>query len=118
MTRWWLVPSLLLGVAAATAHVNDRGMDYEKYKNRKGESCCDNRDCRPAKDFVEAVVKGHAIVRLLIDGTWISVSRYHVNPDPASDGRAHWCGRLDMIGGRPSILQPDPVCVILPPRTT
>jgi hypothetical protein len=118
MKRWWLASCVFLSAAAATAHVNDRGMDYEKYRNSKGQSCCDNRDCRPAKDFVETVVNGHALVRLLIDGTWITVSRFHINPDPASDGRAHWCGRLELIYGRPAMAQPDPVCVILPPRST
>ena len=93
---------MLLGASAASAHVNDRGMDYRAYKDRYGQSCCDVKDCRPAADFVETVVNGQAVVRLLIDGTWITVSRSYVVADYASDGRAHFCGNLHMSGRQPS----------------
>jgi len=107
---------MFLSVAAASAHVNDRGMDYRSYKDRYRQSCCGDRDCRPATDFVETVVDGQTVVRLLIDGTWITVSRSYVVADYASDGRAHFCGRLHMPGGNPAEVKPEPVCVILPPR--
>ena len=55
-----------------------------------------SRYCRPAADFAETVVMGQAVVRLLIDGTWITVSRSYVVASHASDGRAHFCGRLRM----------------------
>jgi hypothetical protein len=112
----WLGGSILLFAAAASAHVNDRGMNYRKYKDGYGQSCCDNRDCRPAADFVETVVDGRAVVRLLIEGTWITVSRSYVVSDAATDGRAHFCGRLHRPGRNPSELKAEPICVILPPR--
>jgi hypothetical protein len=71
-----VAPVILL--SAAAAHVNDRGMDYRPFKDRFGQSCCDVADCRPAADFVETVVDGEAVVRLLIDGIWITVSRSYV----------------------------------------
>ena len=118
MKSWWLAPCMFLSAAAASAHVNDRGMDYRGYKDRYGLSCCHDRDCRPAADFVETVVNGQAVVRLLINGIWISVSRSYVVGDYASDGRAHFCGRLHVTGSGPADVKPEPICVILPPRNT
>ena len=111
-----LVFCMLLSTAAASAHVNDRGMNYRAYKDHYGQSCCDDRDCRPAADFAETVVNGQAVVRLLIDGTWITVSRSYVVAHHASDGRAHFCGKLHMSGSNPADVKPEPICVILPPR--
>jgi hypothetical protein len=93
-------------------------MDYRAYKDRYGQSCCDVKDCRPAADFVEIVVNGQAVVRLLIDGSWITVARSYVVADYASDGRAHFCGNLHMGGNNPAEVKPEPICVILPPRET
>jgi hypothetical protein len=61
-------------------------------------------------------VKDQAVVRLLIDGTWITVSRSYVVASHASDGRAHFCGRLHASGSNAAEVKPEPVCVILPPR--
>jgi hypothetical protein len=104
--------------ALAYAHVNDRGMDYRRFKDRFGQSCCDVKDCRPAADFVEAFVNGEAVVRLLIDGRWITVSHSYVVSEHASDGRAHFCGKLYVPGGDPAEVKPEPTCIILPPRDT
>jgi hypothetical protein len=67
-----------------------------------GQSCRDVSDCRPVADFVETVVNGKPIVRLLIDGTWVTVSRSYVVAAHASDGRAHFCGKLHFPGRQPS----------------
>ena len=115
-TRWLL--SCLVATTAAVAHVNDRGMDYQRYKDRYGQSCCGVKDCRPADDFVETVVDGDAVVRLLLDHRWITVPGYYVVQDPATDGRAHFCGELYILGGDPAQVLPGPTCVILPPRST
>jgi hypothetical protein len=116
MKRIWLAPFMVLCWATASAHVNDRGMDYRRYKDRYGQSCCDVRDCKPADDFIDTLVNGEAVVRLLIDGVWITVSRSYVVADPASDGRAHFCGRLYSAGNKQADVKPEPICVILPPR--
>jgi hypothetical protein len=91
-------------------------MDYGAYKDARGVSCCNNTDCRPAEDFADAVVNGEPVMRLRIDGTWYNVQRYFVVAENATDGRAHWCGKMIMsLGGE---RRPAPICVILPPRDT
>jgi hypothetical protein len=116
MKRRLLLACLLLTVVAASAHVNDRGLDYGVFKDRYGQSCCDGRDCRPAADFVETVVDGEPVVRLLIDGIWVTISRSYVVAREATDGRAHFCGKLHVPGSDPAQVKPEPTCVILPPR--
>ena len=113
-----LASCTFVSAVAASAHVSDSGMDYRRFKDRYGQSCCNDRDCRPAADFVETMVNGQAVVRLLIDGSWITVSRSYVVADYASDGRAHFCGNLHMSGHNPAEVKPEPICVILPPRET
>jgi hypothetical protein len=108
---------IAIGPAHAPAHVNDRGMDYSRYKDHRGVSCCNKVDCRPAMDYVDTTEHGFPVVRLLIDGNWISVSRYFVVAEDATDGRAHWCGRMLTAYGSLQRV-PVPMCVILPPRTT
>jgi len=109
---------MLVGAVAASAHVNDRGMDYRTFKDRYGQSCCSEQDCVPAADFVETTAGSTAVVRLLINGVWITVPRSYVVGAFASDGRAHFCGRLHLPNGNPSEVKPEPTCIILPPRQT
>ena len=116
MKSLWLAAAMLLCTAVASAHVNDRGMDYRAYKDRYGQLCCGAQDCRPVTDFVETAENGEAVVRLLIDGTWISVSNSFVVRAPSTDGRAHFCGHL--YKGNPAEVKAEPFCVILPPRDT
>jgi hypothetical protein len=108
-----LAAAVLLFGAVAAAHVNDEGMDYRAYKDRYGQLCCGAQDCRPVAEFVETAENG---VRLLIDGTWISVSNSFVIRAPSTDGRAHFCGHL--YKGNPAEVKAEPYCVILPPRDT
>jgi hypothetical protein len=119
MLRWkglLSVPVVMVGSAALMAHVNDQGMDYGPYKDHRGVSCCGNADCGPAADYVDTTVNGLGVVRLLIDGNWISISRYFVVAEDATDGRAHWCGKTLVRAGSGERV-PVPFCVILPPRT-
>jgi hypothetical protein len=113
---WWLVACATLSVTAASAHVGETGMDYRHFKDRYGQSCCHDQDCRPAADFVETVVNGQPVVRLLIGDVWITVPASYVITARASDGRAHFCGTLYMPRGNPAEVKPEPTCVILPPR--
>jgi hypothetical protein len=114
----WLPLCLLASTATAFAHVNDRGMDYERYKDRYGVSCCGVQDCRPADDFVEAVINGEHVVRLLLDRGWVTVPHSFVIPAPSTDERAHFCGELYVPGSDPAEVKAAPTCVILPPRST
>lgn len=104
----------LVGASAAAAHRNDRGMDYGSYKDGRGVPCCNDTDCQPADDFADVFINGQSMVRLLIDGTWYNVARYFVVAENATDGRAHWCGKMIMSTGGER--RPAPICVILPPR--
>jgi hypothetical protein len=115
-----IAPTLvaLAALNASNAHVNDRGMDYRSFKDRFGQSCCDVDDCRPAADFIETTVDGQPVVRLLLEGIWITVPRSYVIPAQASDGRAHFCGRLHRPSANPVDVKPEPVCIILPPHDT
>jgi len=118
MKNLWPVFGVLLGSVVASAHVNDWGMNYRRYKDRYGQSCCNEQDCRAAGDFVETIVNGEPVVRMLIDGAWITVPQSYVVAEPASDGRAHFCGRLFVTSSNPTDIKPEPICVILPPRDT
>ena len=113
--RLALFAVLLASAAVAHAHVNDRGMDYRKFKDTGGIPCCSKEDCQAAEKFVETVENGREVVRLLIDGVWITVSRGFVVPAPATDGRAHWCG-IKLATGNPRVWRPGTRCIILPPR--
>ena len=112
------VDAHVINAHVINVHVNDRGMDYRAYKDRYGQSCCHIQDCRPASDFVEAIENGEPVIRLLIDGTWITVARSYVVAALASDGRAHFCGKLYRPSGSAGEVKPEPICVILPPRAT
>lgn len=90
-------------------------MDYRAFKDTAGVPCCNKDDCHPAEQFVETVENGREVVRLLIDGVWISVPRIFIVPAPATDGRAHWCG-LKLATGNPRVWRPGTRCIILPPR--
>jgi hypothetical protein len=108
MTR----PALLaLAITPALAHVHE-GMDYSQYRDHRGAPCCNDTDCRPAQDFVDA--SGHD-VKLLIEGQWIEVPRTYVVDERSRDGRAHWCGGRYFTNSHLG-WQPLPHCVILPPR--
>ena len=110
--RWATL--IALGILPASAHVTDRGMDYSRYRDSGGAPCCDDRDCRPADDFVEVPQHGQTLVRLLIDGQWVDVPRRFVVAEDASDGRAHWCGGRMFTNSHLGWI-PLPACVILPP---
>jgi hypothetical protein len=106
---------VLLAPASVRGHVNDRGMDYGSFKDSTGIPCCNDKDCHPAEKFLETVENGREVIRLLIDGLWITVPRAFVIEQHATDGRAHWCGiKLKANDGNP--WRPGTRCVILPPR--
>ena len=92
------------------------------------ERVIDNRDrsirlmghhvFRIAEAFLETMVDGEPVVRLLIDGSWIAVPRSYVISELATDGRAHFCGELYVSDSKPTEVKPEPMCVILPPRNS
>jgi hypothetical protein len=108
---------IALGTAPALAHVSDRGIDYSRYRDHNGTSCCDDRDCRPADDFIELTERGQKVIRLLIDGHWIDVPRAYVVAEDARDGKAHWCGGRLFTNSHLGWIA-FPWCVVLPARET
>jgi hypothetical protein len=115
-TLWIMLVALLMSAAAGVqAHVNDRGMDYRLFKDTAGIPCCSNKDCQPAEHFIETAEGGREVVRLLIDGVWITVPRGFLAPKQATDGRAHWCG-MKLHSGDYGAWRPGTRCIILPPR--
>jgi hypothetical protein len=105
----------LLAPASVGGHVNDRGMDYRTFKDSGGIPCCNKNDCHPADKFRETVENGREVIRLLIDGVWITVPRIFLISEHATDGRAHWCG-IKLVTKDPNSWRPGTRCVILPPR--
>src|SRR2546423_8208185 len=100
-----------LAAMPALAHVNE-SMDYTSYRDNTGTPCCDDRDCRPADDFVD--VRERGLVRLKIEDQWIDVPRAVVVGEDARDGRAHWCGGGPFTNSHPPWV-PFPPCRSLPP---
>jgi hypothetical protein len=89
---------------------------YSHLKNGAGESCCDNRDCRPVLYRLSA-----GGVQMLVDGRWIAVPRekiqYRAQPgDTGETGGGHWCGSAyEPTPGRVEDLYVTK-CAILPPQ--
>ena len=66
---------------------------YSPLKDRLGNSCCDDGDCRPAPYRVTPTG-----VQMLVNGDWIAVPndtiQYRAIPgDTGETGGGHWCGR-------------------------
>jgi hypothetical protein len=68
---------------------------YTGLINHDGNSCCDEKDCRPALYRVSA--EG---VQMIVDGGWLHVAddkiQYRaLRGDTGETGGGHWCGYLD-----------------------
>jgi hypothetical protein len=67
---------------------------YSGLKDTWGNSCCNNKDCRPAPFRVTP-----SGVQMFIDGAWIDVPNYTIEyrtlaGDSGETGGGHWCGRV------------------------
>jgi hypothetical protein len=105
----------LVGAGTALAHVGATGVDYHRYADERGASCCDDTDCRPARRFVEHG-KGRGGLAIEIHGRLVEVSRDRVVAEDAPDGRAHWCGSVLHVNDGEVDWVPLVRCVILPAR--
>lgn len=61
--------------------------DYREWKDRHGFGCCDDRDCRPTRAYVDEAGRWRA----LVDGGWMIVPPDAVLRIPSPDGRSHIC---------------------------
>jgi hypothetical protein len=88
---------------------------YSPLKDRLGNSCCNEQDCRPAPYRVTP-----AGVRMLVNGNWIAVPddtiQYRTIPgDTGETGGGHWCGNIRYMVGLG--MDYSTYCAILPPDT-
>lgn len=103
----WLALPKASGRPIGTAHAHDL---YSDLRTRDGtQSCCNDRDCRPAKFRITATG-----VQMLVGGQWIPVPertiQYRSLPSDRTEG-GHWCGHGLSIG------HPVTVCAILLPNS-
>jgi hypothetical protein len=89
---------------------------YSHLKDRWGNSCCAETDCRPAQ--YRLTPSG---VKMFVDGTWLDVPDSRIQyqallGDRGESGGGHWCGRAhrDREGRVFHVIQ----CAILPPSST
>src|SRR5918993_1495632 len=87
---------------------------YSHLKDRLGNSCCNEQDCRPAPYRVTP-----AGVLMLVNGTWITVPDYRVQyralpGDTGETGGGHWCGDTRFMAGYG--MDYSTYCAILPPN--
>jgi hypothetical protein len=89
---------------------------YSHLRDERGESCCDDQDCRPA--LYRLTARG---VQMYVDQQWINVPneriQYRALPgDGGETGGGHWCGS----GNEPDLSNPEGLyvtkCAILPPQ--
>ena len=89
---------------------------YSPLKDRWGNSCCDDEDCRPAPYRMTP-----AGVQMFVEGEWIAVPdhtiQYRALPgDTGETAGGHWCGRIQ--NGQGDRLDYATYCAILPPNPT
>jgi len=94
---------------------------YSPLRDRFGNSCCDEQDCRPAPYRVTPTG-----VQMFVYGEWIAVPEYTIRyqsllGDTGETGGGHWCGRthrhndgVDYIT-HCAILPPNPTAIFGPP---
>jgi hypothetical protein len=100
ITANWLVPTKAHDIYTTLTDIN-------------GESCCHERDCRPAHHRKTA-----AGVEMLVDGEWIVVPEDTVQyrnlvGDTGETAGGHWCGR-----GRGELKSIVTFCAVLPPSSS
>jgi hypothetical protein len=102
--------SMALAVAANWSAPTQAHDIYHSLKNKAGESCCNDADCRPT--FYRVTSHG---VRMYVNGRWIDVPndviQYRSLPgDTGETAGGHWCGPFTSGGGQTR-------CAVLPPNS-
>jgi hypothetical protein len=89
---------------------------YSHLRDSWGNSCCDNKDCRPARYQVTPTG-----VQMFVDGDWVEVPNYTIQyraliGDTGATGGGHWCGRAyqNVDNSVFHVTQ----CAVLPPNAT
>ena len=89
---------------------------YLLLKDRSGNSCCHEGDCRPASYRVTPTG-----VQMFVEGEWIAVPDFTIQyrallGDTGETDGGHWCGRMQ--NGRGDRMDYPTHCAILPPNPT
>jgi hypothetical protein len=89
---------------------------YSPLKDRRGNGCCDDGDCRPAPYRVTPTG-----VQMFVEGEWIVVPdftiQYRALPgDTGETDGGHWCGYVQ--NGYGDRMAYATHCAILPPNPT
>jgi hypothetical protein len=88
---------------------------YSPLRDSFGNSCCDEKDCRPA--LYRVTPTG---VQMFVYGEWIAVPDYTIRyqsllGDTGETGGGHWCGR---IRRHDDGVDYTTHCAVLPPNPT
>jgi hypothetical protein len=88
---------------------------YSHLTDPWGNSCCSEKDCRPAPYRVTP-----SGVQMLVDGEWVAVPGYTIQyqallGDAGETGGGHWCGRAYQRVDN-SVFHVTQ-CAVLPPST-
>lgn len=83
-------------------HAENHKWYMELRQPNSGVSCCDDRDCRPTRAYVDE----DGAWRAQLNGSWIKVPGDAVLQTPAPDGNSHICANeagtiLCFVGGVP-----------------
>ena len=89
---------------------------YSPLKDRWGNSCCNDQDCRPVPYRVTP-----SGVQMLVHGNWIAVPdhmiQYRALPgDTGETAGGHWCGEIRLM--QDEKVRYSTLCAILPPNAT
>ena len=89
---------------------------YSHLKDRLGNRCCDETDCRPTPYRVTPTG-----VQMFVEGDWIAVPDYTVQyrilpGDTGETAGGHWCGRIQ--NGQGQRVDYATHCAVLPPNPT
>jgi len=87
--------TLSLALSAGAAAQSRVGHDafhswYRGLRSPEGESCCNEKDCRPVASRYVARPEG-SVLEILISGRWIPVPPDRILPQPSPDGGVHAC---------------------------
>jgi hypothetical protein len=111
LTKWHVLLGSLLAVGAGHAQAHDIYLDV---MDASGQSCCDNRHCRPAPYRVTS-----SGVRMFVQGQWLNVPDDKIQyrailNDTGETAGGHWCGSWQQ---GPNYIFHATRCAILPPNS-
>jgi hypothetical protein len=93
--RAWGFASVLALLPTAPMAQNRTGHDafhefYRGLRSPEGESCCNEKDCRPVEGRYVREGRGFTL-EILIGTRWIKVPKERILPEPSPDGAVHAC---------------------------